>query len=72
MGSSLPPKRPAEEKEEVEQVLIGGFDVGPGGDPEGVLYNNGAGNTWFVKIFTPLIMMDETFSNHTSEGALTA
>ena len=22
----------------------------PGGDPEGVLYNNGAGNTWFVKI----------------------
>jgi peptide/nickel transport system substrate-binding protein len=60
----------AEEKEEVEQLLIGGFDVGPGGDPQGVLYNNGAGNTWFVKIFTPLIMMDETFSNHTSEGAL--
>ena len=55
---------------EVEQVLIGGFDVGPGGDPQGVLYNNGAGNTWFVKIFTPLIMMDQTFSQHTSEGAL--
>jgi peptide/nickel transport system substrate-binding protein len=56
--------------EEVEQVLIGGFDVGPGGDPQGVLYNNGAGNVWFVKIFTPLIIMDSTFSNHTSEAAL--
>ena len=40
----------AAEDAEVEQVLIGGFDVGPGGDPQGVLYNNGAGNTWFVKI----------------------
>ena len=55
---------------EVEQVLIGGFDVGPGGNPQGVLYNNGAGNTWFVKMFTPLIIMDQTFSNHTSEAAL--
>ena len=60
----------AAEMAEVEQVLIGGFDVGPGGDPQGVLYNNGAGNTWFVKLFTPLIIMDETFSEHTSEGAL--
>ena len=56
--------------DEVEQVLIGGFDVGPGGDPQGILYNNGAGNTWFVKIFTPLIIMDHTFSKHTSEAAL--
>ena len=60
----------AEEDAEVEQVLIGGFDVGPGGDPQGVLYNNGAGNVWFVKIFTPLIIMDSTFSNHTNEAAL--
>ena len=60
----------AAEDAEVEQVLIGGFDVGPGGDPQGVLYNNGAGNTWFVKLFTPLIIMDQTFSNHTSEAAL--
>ncbi|MYJ78887.1 MAG: hypothetical protein F4047_12265, partial [Caldilineaceae bacterium SB0670_bin_27] len=45
------------EDAEVEQVLIGGFDVGPGGDPQGVLYNNGAGNVWFVKMFTPLIIM---------------
>ena len=58
------------EMAEVEQVLIGGFDVGPGGDPQGVLYNNGAGNVWFVKMFTPLIIMDQTFSNHTSEAAL--
>ena len=60
----------ASEEMEVEQVLIGGFDVGPGGDPQGVLYNNGAGNVWFVKMFTPLIIMDSTFSNHTSEAAL--
>ncbi len=60
----------AAEDAEVEQVLIGGFDVGPGGDPQGVLYNNGAGNVWFVKMFTPLIIMDSTFSNHTSEAAL--
>ena len=54
----------------VEQVLIGGFDVGPGGDPQGVLYNNGAGNVWFSKVFTPIIMMTSDFGEHTSEGAL--
>lgn len=53
-----------------EQVLIGGFDVGPGGDPQGVLYNNGAGNVWFSKVFTPIIMMTSDFGEHTSEGAL--
>lgn len=53
-----------------EQVLVGGFDVGPGGDPQGVLYNNGAGNVWFSKIFTPIIMMTKDFGEHTSEGAL--
>ena len=52
------------------QVLIGGFDVGPGGDPQGVLYNNGAGNVWFSKVFTPIIMMTSDFGEHTSEGAL--
>ncbi len=54
----------------VEQVLIGGFDVGPGGDPQGVLYNNGAGNVWFSKVFTPIIMMTKDFGEHTNEGAL--
>ncbi len=62
-------KRPREEGE-VEQVLIGAFDVGPGGDPQVVLYNNSAGNTWQSKIWTPLIMMSEDFTEHTSEGAL--
>ena len=64
---------PAEEMAdggETEQILIGGFDVGPGGDPQGVLYNNGAGNTWFIKMFTPLINMASDFSGHTSDGAL--
>ena len=54
----------------MEQVLIGAFDVGPGGDPQVVLYNNSAGNTWQAKIWTPLIMMNEDFTEHTSEGAL--
>ncbi len=54
----------------VAQTLIGGFDVGPGGDPQGVLYNNGAGNVWFSKLFTPIIMMTKDFSAHTSDGAL--
>ncbi len=60
----------AESAGPVEQILIGGFDVGPGGDPQGVLYNNGAGNVWFSKLFTPIIMMTEDFSEHTSKGAL--
>ena len=59
-----------EEAGEAEQILIGGFDVGPGGDPQGVLYNNGAGNTWFIKMFTPLINMTSDFGEHTSDGAL--
>jgi len=54
----------------VEQVLIGGFDVGPGGDPQGIIYNNGAGNTWFSKWITPLVMMNSDFTDHTTEGAL--
>jgi len=53
-----------------EQVIIGGFDVGPGGDPQGKVYNNGAGNTWISKIFTPLVMMNEDYTKHTSDGAL--
>ncbi|MEM7032409.1 MAG: ABC transporter substrate-binding protein [Chloroflexota bacterium] len=54
----------------IEQVLVGGFDVGPGGDPQGILYNNGAGNVWFSKMFTPIIMMTKDFGEHTSDGAL--
>lgn len=60
----------ADEGGEAEQVLVGAFDVGPGGDPQVVLYNNSAGNTWQAKLFTPLIMMSEDFSEHTSDGAL--
>jgi len=63
---------PAAEAESAgsEKILIGGFDVGPGGDPQGVLYNNGAGNTWFIKMYTPLINMTSDFKEHTSDGAL--
>lgn len=43
--------------------------MGPGGDPQGVLYNNGAGNVWFSKLFTTRILMTEDLGEHTSEGA---
>lgn len=51
-------------------TLVGGFDVGPGGDPQVVPFNNLAGQTWLVKMYTPLIMMTPDFGEHTSEGAL--
>ena len=30
-------------------TLIGGFDVGPGGDPQVIPFHNFAGNTWLGK-----------------------
>lgn len=56
--------------EPVEQVIIGGFDVGPGGAPQTVLYMSGAGHYWFSKMFTPIIMMNSDYTTHTSEGSL--
>ena len=53
-----------------EQVLIGGFDVGPGGDPQVIPYFQGAGNTWLSKIYTPLVMMAPDFSQTTVDGSL--
>ena len=51
-----------------EQVIIGGFDVGPGGDPQVIPYFQGAGNTWLSKLYTPLVMMAPDFSQTTAEG----
>lgn len=45
-----------------EQVIIGGFDVGPGGAPQAVLYMSGAGHVWYSKMFTPLVMMSSDYS----------
>jgi ABC-type transport system substrate-binding protein len=53
-----------------EKILIGGFDVGPSGDPQGILYNNKAGFIWFSKMFTPLVMLNEDYTEFTSDGAL--
>ncbi len=53
-----------------EQVIIGGFDVGPGGDPQQIVYFNGAGTNWMSKMFTPLVMMSSDFSELTPEGSL--
>lgn len=51
-------------------TLIGGFDVGPGGDPQVSLYQQSAGANWLSKMYTPLVMMTSDFGEHTSEGAL--
>ncbi len=48
--------------EAVEQVIIGGFDVGPGGAPQAVLYMSGAGHIWYSKMFTPLVKMASDYS----------
>src|SRR5690606_11615415 len=53
-----------------EQVIIRGFDVGPGGDPQVIPYFNGAGTTWMSKLYTPLVMMSSDFSELTPEGSL--
>lgn len=53
-----------------EQVIIGGFDVGPGGDPQVIPYFQGAGNTWLSKMFTPLVMMTPDFAQTTADGSL--
>jgi peptide/nickel transport system substrate-binding protein len=51
-------------------TLIGGFDVGPGGDPQVALYQQSAGSYWLSKMYTPLVMMTADFGEHTAEGAL--
>ncbi len=53
-----------------EQIIIGGFDVGPGGAPEAVLYMSGAGHNWYAKMFTPLVMQNADYTEFGSEGAL--
>ena len=55
---------------EAEQVLIGAFDIGPCGDPQGILYNHHSGGTWFSKMFTPLVMMNAEYTEYVSEGGL--
>ena len=51
-------------------TLVGGFDVGPGGDPQVALYQHSAGAYWLSKLYTPLVMMTADFGEHTSEAAL--
>jgi peptide/nickel transport system substrate-binding protein len=56
--------------EPVEQVIIGGFDVGPGGAPQTVPYMSGAGHIWYSKMLTPIIMMNSDYTEHTADGSL--
>ncbi len=53
-----------------EQIIIGGFDVGPGGAPEAVLYMSGAGHNWYAKMFTPLVMQNADYTEFGPEGGL--
>lgn len=53
-----------------EKILVGAFDVGPGGDPQAILYQGRAGYVWHSKMYTPLVMMTADYSGYTSEGAL--
>ena len=52
------------------ETLVGGFDVGPGGDPQVALFQQSAGSYWLSKLYTPLVMMTSDFGEHTSDGAL--
>ena len=55
---------------QAEKVLIGGFDVGPIGDPQIVPYNNKAGFYWLSKMYSPLVILSADYTEFTSEGAL--
>ncbi|MCB0050107.1 MAG: hypothetical protein KDD75_21625, partial [Caldilineaceae bacterium] len=70
--AAAPEAAPAEAAagEAPEQVIIGGFDVGPGGDPQVIPYFQGAGNVWLSKMYTPLVMMTADFAQTTADGSL--
>nr|PZN54229.1 MAG: hypothetical protein DIU68_10900 [Chloroflexota bacterium] len=42
-----------------ENVLIGAFDVGPGGAPQVRPYMDTAGRTWLAKIWSTLVSWNE-------------
>lgn len=41
-------------------TLVGAFDVGPGGCPQCRPFYQTAGNTWLIKIWSPLVSWNET------------
>lgn len=43
-------------------TLIGGFDVGPGGLPQARPWTQTAGNTWLIKIWSPLVSYNADIS----------
>src|SRR5690606_13521602 len=43
-------------------TLVGGFDVGPGGLTQTTPWIQTAGNTWLVKIWSPLVSYNEDIS----------
>jgi len=51
-------------------TLIGGFDVGPGGHRESRPYDQTAGNTWLMKIWSPLLSFNADISGLEPQLAL--
>lgn len=43
-------------------TMIGAFDIGPMGHPEGTPYYCTAGHTWLMKIWSPLVSWNDDFS----------
>lgn len=43
-------------------TLIGAFDIGPGGLPQGSPWTQTAGNTWLAKIWSPLVSYNSDIS----------
>jgi len=43
-------------------TLVGGFDVGPGGLPQATPWIQTAGNTWLIKIWSPLVSYNADIS----------
>jgi len=53
-GAALPPASAIS-----QGVLVGAFDLGPGGAPGARPYDNTAGNTWLMKIWSPLVSFNQ-------------
>lgn len=51
-------------------TLIGAFDVGPTGHPQSRPYDQTAGQTWLMKIWSPLLSFNDTFTGLVPQLAL--
>lgn len=60
----------ANAQDQTEKVMIGAFDVGPGGSPQGFNpFTQGAGHMWLDKYFSKLILYTPDFTELVGESA---